>query len=382
MKTLYLVFCSLYILVAVSGCDDNDVQPIHTGGSVKIGVIAPLTGADKAWGEKGLDGINTAKRLQPLLDNGSKIDFIIEDDQNNPELARKAFSKLVTENEVSSVLTLSNSESVLGLVELADTHKTPIFALSSTHPDVTKNNKFISQLLFDDDFQASVSALYVMDELLLDHVGVVIDYENPHSAYLARKFISKFESVGGTAEAISFTGDETAFQEKLKVVHNMKLDFIYTPLDADHVVTVARLLQTIDWHPIMMGSDGLASTLFLQHTDSMDIVKGMLVTDPYSTVLPATDYGRKVRKLYSKTFDSPGTGLAAMGCEGTSILISAINRCQDSNDRSCINRMLRSTDDFIGLFGKISVNGNGKSERPIFINTIQDSHLQVVVKVY
>ncbi len=372
----------MYIVASTTGCDEGSVQPLPSGETVRIGVIAPITGADKAWGEKGVDGITTAKRLQPLLDNGSKIEFIVEDDQNNPELARKAFTKLVTENEVSSVLTLSNSESVLGLVELADTYKTPIFALSSTHPDVTKNNKFISQLLFDDDFQASVSALYAMDELLIDHVGVVIDDENPHSAYLARKFISKFESVGGTAEAISFTGDETAFQEKLKAVQNMNLEFLYTPLDADHVVTVARLLQAIDWHPSMMGSDGLVSTLFLQHTDSMDLVNGMLVTDPYSSVLPATDYGRKVRKVYSKTFDSPGTGLAAMGCEGTSILISAINRCQDSNDRSCINRMLRSTDDFIGLFGKISVKGNGKSERPIFVNTIQDNHLQVVVKVY
>ncbi len=44
--------------------------------------------------------------------------------------------------------------------------------------------------------------------------------------------------------------------------------------------------------------------------------------------------------------------------------------------------MLRTTRNFEGLFGKISITLNGKAERPIYINVISDNVLQDVVKVY
>ena len=97
MKSILLLICSVFIIIAAAGCE-NDVQPISTGKPVKVGVIGPLSGPDKEWGANGLAGIKTALKLQPLLNNGSKIELVIKDDQNNPELTRQALAKLAEDD--------------------------------------------------------------------------------------------------------------------------------------------------------------------------------------------------------------------------------------------------------------------------------------------
>ena len=387
MKTIYILLSALFLLITSVSCDDTaqtpkQVVPVKGADPIKIGVIGPLSGPDKDWGESGLSGIKTATYLQPYLENGRKIELISEDDQNDPILAKKALAKLVNEEHVSSVIVMSNSESVLNLRNIAENLKTPILAIAATHPDITEDNSYISQLLFDDNFQASVAASFVIDELLVEHAAVMIDKENPHSLYLAKQFINKFESVGGVIAEISFTSDSALLQKNLESLKNKNISLLYLPLDADNAVATARLLDAINWKPIILGSDMLQATILLQHQESLDLFDGMLATDPYTTLSPQTNYGKSVAKLYRKSFESPGTVLAAAGCEGASIMFSAINRCQNSEDKSCINSMLRTTHDFLGIFGKISIKENGKSERAIFINTINGRHLQVVVKVY
>lgn len=59
-----------------------------------------------------------------------------------------------------------------------------------------------------------------------------------------------------------------------------------------------------------------------------------------------------------------------------------MNRCVDPADRACINRQIRSTTDFEGLMGKISIDSTGKAHRPVIINAIKKSRLEYIVKVY
>ncbi len=389
MKSFILLLYSIVVCILLVGCDEDKRTTARTvslqeGSILKLGLIAPLSGPDKAWGENGLSGIKTAIQLEPVLINGGTIELIPKDDKHQPELTREAFIKLVTEEKVVAVLLMSNSECALNLVEIADEYKTPILALASTHPDITKSNDYISQLLFDDHFQASVAALYVMDELFVDRVGVLINEQNPHSQYLATEFITKFTSIGGTVVEIDMMTDETFLSEKLQFVQkNQDIDFLYTPLDADLMLSLARTLSTLDWHPQMMASDSLQATIVLQYPDDLGLVDGMLATDPYGHFEPVTEYGRKISKLYrDQAFETPGTVLAALGAEGTSLLLSAMNRCYGKDDRMCLNREIRSTRDFSGIFGKIDIRHSGKAERAIFINVIDGAHLRGKVKVH
>jgi branched-chain amino acid transport system substrate-binding protein len=81
-------------------------------------------------------------------------------------------------------------------------------------------------------------------------------------------------------------------------------------------------------------------------------------------------------------YEETRTAYAALGAEGYAILLNAMNRCSDPADRGCINRQIRSTTNFQGIIGNITIGPNGKSQRALIINSIQNGRSKFLFKVY
>ena len=382
MNKLLIIF--LITLSLTCSCNQQQETGIAASGKiVKVGVIAPMSGMDKKSGENVMLGIRTALELQPYLYNGDKIELVVEDNQGTADQTLTALGKLSKQRDVAGVLLMAKSDAVLAAVPVADKYKVPILALIATHPDITKNNIFISQLGFDDIFQGTIAALYVRDEMLINKVAVFSDKSNAHYSFLADEFIRKFTSVGG--EIIEyFTGDHQV-EELEKILEQLKeknVQLLYLAVRPEQVINIAHSAGKIGWRPEMLGSDGMLSSIFLDYKEDLGLVNGMMATDFYSSVMPKTEYGQQVSKLYAQLFSEDGTSYAGLGCEGTSILLNAMNRCDNKSDRTCVNDMLRDTRGFEGLYGRITIHENGKTERPIFVNIIEDQKMKFLVKVH
>ena len=384
MKNLVKLSILFSLVFWLGGCDQKPViEP--SGKTRKIGIIAPLSGPDQAYGKEGLKGIETARQLQPYLQNGDGIELVVEDDKNDPALTVELLKKLVEKDRVSAIMTFSSSKPVLTMAKVADNYQTPVLAAVATHPDITKDNDFISQLGFDDDFQGIVAALFVRDDLLIDTVAV---FSNPHSIYsshLAAEFEKKFKSIGGEiTDRISLTEETADLSEIIKSVYNHEPELLYLPIDVKDVIRVIREVRKLDWKPEMMGSDGLISTMLSQHKEDIDLVDGMLASDFFAHQMPLTPFGKRARDQYYKMYKDEDTasGYTALAAEGYAILLDAMNRCSDPADRDCINRQIRSTNDFMGIIGNITIGPNGKTKRPLCINAIQGGKQRFIVKVY
>jgi len=127
-----------------------------------------------------------------------------------------------------------------------------------------------------------------------------------------------------------------------------------------------------------MGRDGLLSTVLAKYKEKSRLLDGLLATDLYSYESSLTSYGKRVTSLYK----GKPTTYTALGVEGYAFLVDAMNRCNTPGDRSCINNMIRSTHDFKGIMGKISIGPNGKASRPLYINAIHGGKMKYIVKVY
>ena len=95
MKTYFLLFIILFVFVVAAGCEKPQ-KKTAAGSSVKIGIIGPMSGPDKEWGKSCLDGIKTALKLQPVLDNCNVIeieDFVTK--ENLTELLSKSFDYVI-----------------------------------------------------------------------------------------------------------------------------------------------------------------------------------------------------------------------------------------------------------------------------------------------
>lgn len=373
----------LIIAVCTGGCEQRKSEIKPSGRVVKIGVITPMSGPEKKSGDNALLGIKTALELQPYLKNGDKIELIVEDNEGTSQKTLAALQKLRDQKDVVGVLLMAKSDIVLSLVPVADEYGIPILALIATHPDITKNNRFITQLGFDDIHQGTVAALYVRDEMLIDRVAVISDPEDAHYTFLANAFIKEFTSAGGEiVEHIVDDQNSADLRNILKVLQNKNVQLLYLAVSPERVVEIARETKETGWEPRMMGSDGLLSNLVLQHEEDLPLVEGMMATDFYSSNMPETEFGRKAVRKFRKLFSGPGTSYAVLGCEGFSLFLNAMDRCGNEIHRSCVNLMLRNTNEFEGIFGRISIQTDGKTERPVNVNIIKNQKMKFLVKVY
>ena len=387
-KTMNRLNLSLIILVSLflfSGCEQQTaIQP--SGKSVKVGFIGPFSGPDDAQGGESLKGVKTIMQLQPLLQNGDAIELVIENDKNDPKLTEKALRKLVEKDKVAAILLASGSHAALQAVSVADTGKTPVIALLATHPDVIANRKFVTQLCFDDKFQGSVAALFVADELLIEKVAVFTDPGNAYSIYLGAEFVRKYEHVGGEiTEIVSLGNHQADYAQIMEDLQQQGTELLYFPLDAKYVMEIVKAANQIGWSVEMMGSDGLLASVINKYPEDVSYLDGIYATDFFGTIKDddsSNDFATRARKAYYSLFHETPSTYTVLGAEGYAVLQNAMNRCEESADRICINRKIRSTHKIQGFMSKISIRADGKAERPLFVNKIRNGKLETVVKVY
>jgi branched-chain amino acid transport system substrate-binding protein len=378
MKNAFHLLFLISIVFWAGGCDTRPAV-LPSGKTIKVGIIAPFSGPKQTKGEQGLAGIETARQLQPYLQNGGRVELILENDENNPVLSVKALQKLVAETKVSAIITFSDSNPVLAMASIADAHRTPILAVTATHPEITRGNRYISQLCFDDDFQGTVAALFVRDELLIDKVALFRNPASAYSTYLASKFESKFTSIGGEiTDRIDISADTHNLSQVVKSLHAKTPELLYLPIRAEDVLRVSKETHKLGWKPKIMGSDGLISYLLARYREEVKILDGLLTTDFFVASMPLTPFGKKAKREHR----GPRSTFAALGVEGYTLLLEAMNRCQDPEDRECVNHQIRSTVNFTGLAGKVTIGPDGKAQRPLFIESIQAGQSEFIAKVY
>ena len=372
----------MFLLISMAvGCDSERViEP--SGKTVKIGVIAPLSGDDEDTGKSGLEGVKVAVSLQPYLDNGDKIELVVLDDKSLPPETSDAFDSM-QHNKVAGVLLLSRSNSALAMAKKNRWMKTPVIATIASHPQLMDYSSYIVQLSFDDAFQGRVAAMFMRDELLLDRAVVISYAEDAHSSFLAEKFIMQFKSTQGVVlNHIVLSEQETPLHDQLLSAKSSGAQLLYIPVQSGFVLRIARVLKELNWKPVLMTSDGVLSEVILKHKDELAMLDGMMATDMHSSMLSKTEFGKGVTEVFYEQKRKRGSTFTILGSEGAAVLINALNRATAPYEPQDVKKELNRTSDFEGFSGTISIDEDGKAIRPVYVNIIKAGKLDLVVKVY
>ena len=98
---LTLLIIIIIILAVINSSKRSDVNV------VKIGVIAPLTGAASIYGNSMVDGIKLAE--QDMHGTKKTYQVIVEDDGSNPGQSASAAQKLINSDKVQAILTMTSA---------------------------------------------------------------------------------------------------------------------------------------------------------------------------------------------------------------------------------------------------------------------------------
>ena len=357
--------------------------PVASGRQVKIGVIGPMTGSEFPKGKNGIKGIETVLHRKPLLNNGDKVEIQVEDDKGDPRLTLFAFKKLIQTHNVDAVILLSSTPSALEINRIVDQYKTPVLATIASHQDIAVDTRFMNQLCIDNRFQGKVAALYARDELFITRAAVFENPDNAYSVSLARIFQEQFIGLGGRMfEPLAFPGDEKELKDQLKMLKDNGVEMLYLPLGAPQFISISRILSEMSWSPVRMGSDGLLSNILMKHEESLDLVNGAISIDFYSTDARRSYFGSSLAKNYLKLFSETATTYTIAAAEGFALILNAMERCYHPITREDINTQIRNTGKFSGFIGRVRINSDGKSQRPLIVNAIQDGKLKMIVRVH
>ncbi len=330
---------------------------------IKIGLVAPLTGDVKTFGESTRNGFTIAVEEANAKGgiNGDSIKMYIADDRNDPTEARNAGSKLINQDGVKLIIGSVSSKCSIPLSEVCQSASAVMISPTSTNPKVTVNDDnsrkdFIFRACFIDPFQGMVAAKFAVGDLKAKTSAILYDVGNDYVKGLAEFYRDNFQKLGGKMVAYeSYTKDDTDFSALLTKIKRANPDVLYVPDYYNKVGLIAKQARQLGIKAILMGGDGWDSPDMMKIAG--DAIIGGYFTNHYSPADPRPEVQAWVKK-YEAKFGSKPDALATLAYDATTLMLEAIKVAKTANPPE-VRTALQNFKGLNTVSGSISYDASG-----------------------
>jgi len=330
------------------------------GGTIKVAILAPLSGPVPTFGVSTRDGallaIDEWNAKGGVL--GKKITPIVEDSQCTPDPAVNAANKVIDQDKVHYIVGEVCSKASIPVTEIANAKKVLQISPTSTNVDVTvdKNGKtkdYIFRACFIDPFQGQVGAKFALETLKAKNAFIMLDQSNDYVVGLANAFDKAFTAGGGKIVGKeSYTSTDTDFSAILAKVAQAKPDVVYLP-DYYNIVNLAtKQAKEKGITAPFMGGDGWDSSDL-----DLKAAAGGYFTNHYSPDSTAPEAVAFLKNYGAKYKDDKGQpkvpdALAALAYDAANLLLQSIKDAGTDDATKVKDAMAKIT--FNGVSGKIT----------------------------
>ncbi|MFO7676358.1 MAG: ABC transporter substrate-binding protein [bacterium] len=328
------------------------------GDAIKVGVIVPLTGDIKTFGESVRNGVLLAFEEANSAGgvNGRQIQAIVSDDKNDPMEASNAGAKLIDMDGVVVVLGSVSSKCSVPLSDKCQVAGIPMITPTSTNPKVTvgedgRRKNLVFRACFIDPFQGRVAAKFARDSLMALTAAVMFDVGNDYSKGLAEFFRAAFEERGGRIVAYeSYAKDDVDFSAVLTKIKQQGSDVLFIPDYYNKVGLIAKQARQLGMRSTLLGGDGWDSPEMLPIAG--DAIHGGYFTNHYSPDDPRPEVQEWVAKYKARHGQAPDA-LATLGYDAALLLIEALKNTE-KQEPEAIREAFQAIKDFPCVSGSIS----------------------------
>ncbi|MEW5869999.1 MAG: ABC transporter substrate-binding protein [Chloroflexota bacterium] len=322
LRTLFSVFMLAAILLA--GCAPGGQTGSDT---IKIAILAPLSGAVPTFGVSTRDGallaIDEWNAKGGVL--GKKIETIVEDSQCEADPSVNAANKVIDQDKVHYIIGEVCSKASIPISEIADAKGVLQISPTSTNPQVTlkqdgSTKPYVFRACFIDPFQGTVMAKFALKQ---GHktAFILFDQGNDYVRGLAEFFEKAFTEQGGTVVGKeTYTSQDTDFSAILAKVAESNAEVLFVPDYFPIVNLVGAQAKEKGVTAVMMGGDGWdSSDLDLNAAD------GGFFSNHYS----AEDTRPIVQdwvKNYQAKYGAVPDALATLAYDAANLLLSSIEK--------------------------------------------------------
>jgi len=377
-RNLSTVAVAVLCVVFFPGCKPSP------GKAMKIGLITPLSGDVKTFGESVKNAFEIAVEEANAKGGvgGMKIGTVIVDDRNDPTEASNAANLLINQYRVKAIVGSVTSKTTIPVSDFAQSSRIPTITGTATNPKVTvadgKRKDYMFRSCYTDSFQGTVMAKFAREALQAATAAVLYDASNDYSKGIAEVFRDAFTRLEGKVTAYeSYGKDDVDFSALLTKVKASNPDVLFLPDYYNKVGLIAKQAREKGLKATLIGPDGWDSPELVKVGG--DAIEGGYFSNHYSpedTRPEVVNWVRKYREKFGQTPDAMGT----LTYDATNMLLEAIRRA-NSDDPGKIRDALASLKGFEGVTGKFTMDENGDPIKSAVIIQIRDGKqkfLQVV----
>jgi branched-chain amino acid transport system substrate-binding protein len=351
---------------AACGSDAVGCAVIKAGDTIKIGMGAPLTGDNAAFGIDISQGATIAIGDAGDVD-GFKFELVAEDDGGTPEGGAAVANKLVSDPEVVAVAGHIFSGATQAAIPIYEKVGIPMMSPSATNPALTQSgSKVFNRLVFTDAAQGKFAAEYLYNTLGFKKIAVMHDGQ-AYGQGLAQVVNDEFTALGGTVTDFqAITPGESDYSAPLAAIAaNSPEALYYGGYVAEGVVLVNGMKSSGLTDVVFFGCDGTFGQDFLDRTGKNGegsygtslIPASSAAKDAFDAAYLAK-FGTEAGKLspYSWTAYDSAASLA-------SVIKSVAFVGDDGNlyiPRSALVAAVRGLKDYQGISGTVSCDSTGE----------------------
>ena len=303
------------------------------GGTIKIGLLAPLSGQVPTFGLSNKEGAELAVKEWNEKGGvlGKKIELIIADSQCSPDPAVNAANKLIDQDGVRLIVGETCSSASIPVAEIVNQKKVLQISPTSTNFSVTVDangvtRPFTFRACFIDPFQGLVMAKFATGKGYKT-AFIMFDQGNDYVRGLAEAFEKAFTELGGTVVGKeSYTSSDTDFSAILTKVAESNAEVLYLPDYYNIVNLVGAQAKDKGVTAVMMGGDGWdSSDLDVKAADG-----GFYSThyDPGDTRPIVQQWLKAYGAAYKDAQGNPKVpdALATLAYDATNLLIASVEK--------------------------------------------------------
>ncbi len=334
-----IMMCSIAALLLVS--------MVFAGGkkedenTIKIGGIAPLSGAVAVYGVECTNGVNLAVEEINAAGgiNGKKIVYIAEDDEGDPAKSVNAYKKLTTQNGIRMIIGSLTSGCTIALTSSAQAQGVIQIAPAATAEAVTDAGNYIFRTCFIDPFQGSIGGKFAAVNLGKKNAAILYDIGNDYSVGLQENFVKEFTKNGGKIVSMeSYSTGDKDFNAQLTKIKAANPDVVYLPDYYGTVALIAKQLRNQGIDTPIIGADGWDG---LTENAGDEVLNGF-----YSNHYAADSSDPAVQafvKNFKAKYNKEPNAFAALGYDSMYLLKDAILKA-GSTDAKAVREALEKTD--------------------------------------
>jgi branched-chain amino acid transport system substrate-binding protein len=331
---------------------------VHAAESLKIGMVAPLTGGAAETGRYQINGAKLAvaqvNKAGGVL--GRQIDLMIEDDQTTNPGAVSAFNKLSSDADVLAFLAPIRSTQVHAIAPNVKTVGKPV-AFGGTDPRLTKiDNPWLFRFRPNDELSTRALAAFGVNELQKKKWAIV--YSTDAFGSTSMKLLSEaLEGLGvKPVLAQGFTTGTQDFTPVALAVKQSGADIIvsYATSETDQAIFAKQLRQFGVNAPIA-GSASIASATALKLAGA-DLYDSYSMSD-YSAA--ANPEAGAFAKAYKEAYGAEPDFFASWSYDAVRTLAAAIGKSGGVNPEG-IRKALTELRDFKGAEGTYNFDASGE----------------------